>query len=325
MGQSSERFTLLLADIYAAPGQEIVYVSDAVKDSAGQSLLYGADPRAQLHLLAPITPEYVFTPHVGEQVELTDWMHPRNGQRYLDLICRSEALSQVFALLADSVVERVVMRDELGHTALLGALNDWRELLRPARRLSEEAARGLFGELVVLKFLAVHNPIYAVESWTGPDKAKHDFSTPRGDLEVKSSAKDALEVTISSLDQLDWINDTPLTLVRVKVVSTASGANIGELVDELEALGCLRAEIVHRMVGADFLLGVDSDDHRFAVEDPILAWEVGSDFPGLRRSDLAKERWESVTRLRYDLSLEGAPGSLDDNEFRVLRERMMTQ
>lgn len=324
MSRASERFTLLLADIYATPGQQVIFVADAVTDKAGQSLLYGADPQAQLHLLAPVTPEYMFTPQHREQIELTEWTHPKTGQRYLDLICGSEALSQVFALMADSVVERVADRDELGHTALLGALNDWQELLRPARKLSEDAARGLFGELIVLRLLAAHNPIFAVESWTGPDNQKHDFSTPRGDLEVKSSAKEDLDVTISSLDQLDLINNVPLTLIRVRVVSSSTGKNIEDLVVELEEMGCLRAEMIHRLASAGFILGVDDDDQRFSVDGPLLAWELGPDFPGLRRSDLAEEHCEAITRLRYDLSLQGAPGRLDDTRLSEVLKLVMT-
>lgn len=285
MGQASERFALLLADIYATPDKTLVFVANAAVDSAGQCLLYGADPLAQLHVLAPIKPAYTFSPQRGERIELTEWTHPSTGQRYLDLICRSGALSQVFSLLADSVMERVEERGELGHTALLGALGDWRELLRPARALTEDAARGLFGELIVLKLLAAHNPVFAVECWTGPEKGKHDFSTPKGDLEVKSSARDAMEVTISSLGQLDRINDVPVALVRLQIVTTPAGKNIEDAVNDLEAIGCLRSEVVHRLGAADFILGADSDEHRFSVEQSPLAWDVGPSFPGLRESE----------------------------------------
>lgn len=324
MGQASERFALLLADIYAAADETLVFVANAAVDSAGQRLLYGADPLSQLHVLAPITPGYVFSPQRGEQIELTEWAHPSTGQRYLDLICRSGALSQVFSLLADSVVERVEERGELGYTALLGALSDWRELLRPARALTQDAARGLFGELSVLKLLAAHNPVYAVECWTGPDRAKHDFSTPNGDLEVKSSAKETTEVTISSLGQLDRINDVPVTLIRLQVVSTPSGKNIEDIVDDLEAMGCLRAEVVHRLAAANFILGADSDEHRFSVEQLPLAWGVGPDFPGLRQSDIPEDRRGAITRISYNLALSEAPGRMDDAHLEQLLERVMT-
>lgn len=324
MGEANEKFTLLLADIFASPGERLLFLVDAARDSAGHVLQYGADPLAQLHILAPIPPEYAYTPQRGERIELTEWTHPASGERFLDLLCRAESLAQVFGLMADSVVERIVNRGELCHSALLGALKDWQELLRPARTMSADVARGLFGELTVLRLLAAQNPIYAVECWTGPDQEKHDFSTSHGDLEVKSSAKDALEVTISSLGQLDRLSDVPLTLVRVQVDSSPSGKNIGDLVDELEAIGCLRAEIVHRMAGAGFVLGVDCDEHRFAVQESPLAWDVGPDFPGLRKSDLPEERRDAITRLSYNLSLADAPGLLDHARFSNVLQWVMT-
>lgn len=325
MGEANEKFTLLLADIFAAPGERLLFLVDAARDSAGHVLQFGADPLAQLHILAPIPPEYAYTPQRGERIELTEWTHPASGERFMDLLCRAESLAQVFGLMADSVVERIVNRGELCHSALQGALHDWQELLRPAKTMSEDSARGLFGELTVLKLLAARNPIYAVECWTGPDQEKHDFSTPNGDLEVKSSAKEALEVTISSLGQLDRLGGVSLTLVRVQVASSPSGHSIGDLVDELEAMGCLRAEIVHRMAGAGFMLGVDSDDHRFEVQESPIAWEVGPDFPGLRKSDLPEGRREAITRLSYNLSLADAPGQLDQAQLIHVLEWVMAQ
>lgn len=324
MGEAREKFALLLTDVFAAPNARLVYLVDGATDRAGQRLQFGADPLAQLHILAPITPDYAYTPQRGEQIELTEWTHPETRERYLDLLCRAESLAHVFGLLADSVVDRIVTKGELCHGALLGALHDWQDLLRPARALSEDAARGLFGELSILKMLAARNPLYAVESWTGPDKAKHDFSTPSGDLEVKSSAREGLDVKISSLTQLDRLSDIPLTLVRVQVASSPAGKNIGDLVDELESTGCLRSEIVHRMASVGFLLGVDSDQHRFEVQRPLLAWDVGPDFPGLRASDLPETRRNAITQLSYNLSLTDAPGLLTGDALDQLMDRVMT-
>lgn len=315
MSRASERFSLLLADVYAAGVSSNVFVVEAARDAAGNVLLYGADPASKLHIMAPIEPGYAFSSQSGKQIALTDWVHPESGERYLDLTCESGQLTQVFSLLADSVVERMLSRDERAHTALLGALHDWQELFRPARSLSEDAARGLFGELSVLAMLAERNPVYAVECWTGPDKAKHDFSTPNGDIEVKSSKRDALEVTISSLDQLDRINDAPVTLVRVQVISSPAGKNIGDLIDDLVAQGCLRDELIQRMAGNGFLLGVDSDDHRFAMDGPVHAWDVGPDFPGLRTSEIPKARRAAISNISYTLSLVDAPGQLGDEEL----------
>lgn len=321
MGKSTDSFTLLLADVFGS-SETGLRVMEAAQDAAGNPLLFGADPSARLHLLAPLPQGFSVSPRHGERIELREWLSPQ-GARFLDLSCESESLTDVFGAFADSVVERVERRGELGHAAVLGALSDWQELLRPARLLSEEAARGLFGELTFLSRLAQHNPIRALESWSGPDGARHDFSTHVADVEVKSSAREAPEVSISSLDQLDLVNSVPLVLVRLRVTSSPTGRNLEDMVNHLTALGCLRPELVERLDTAGFRVGIDGDEHRFVLEGSPVAWRVGPDFPGLRNGDIPESRRQAVTKIQYTLSLLDAPGRLDDSELQGLELEMM--
>ena len=159
-------FGLILSSVWGSERPANLVQRTAARDSAGAELLYAADRHGHRHILAPIAEDYAFTPIRGAAVEMTDWRHPSTGQRYLDLVCKVDALATVFYRLADSVVERILDRQELCAAAVQGALNDWQRLLKPAPSLSEEALRGLFGELTVLKLLAARNPMYAVDSWT---------------------------------------------------------------------------------------------------------------------------------------------------------------
>lgn len=320
MSDAYEQFGLLLSSVWSRQHAATLFTRPAALDV---ELLFGADRAGQRHVLAPITDVYAFTPQHGAELELSDWIDPSSRQRYLDLICKSEGLAQVFCALADSVVDRIQTNHEPPHVAVLGALTDWRRLLRPAKELTEDAARGLFGELFILKQLAKRNPLYSVESWTGPDRRIHDFTTPNGELEVKSSAKEGLDVVISSLDQLDAAAEVQLTLVRAHVETSPTGQCLEDIANELVALGVPRPTLTERLGKAGFLLGVDADNHRFVTPSDPIAWAVTEAFPGLRTTDLPENRRGAITRLTYSLSLVGAPGQLSSEQFDSFLDRMM--
>lgn len=325
MTDAYNEFGLLLATIWGGSGEVAMVTSEAIRDGSGRTILFGADSTGNRHVLAAIPQDYAVTPQLGDVIQLRDWTDKRTGGRFLDLVCLSDPLASVFAALADNIVGRVSLNREAPHSAVLGALDDWRRLLRPARSLSEEASRGLFGELTVLGWLADINPHYAVDVWTGPESQTHDFMTAHGDLEVKSSAREGHSVSISSLTQLDQVGDAPLVLVRVQVESSPQGKNLGAMVDELVARGCLRASLVEKLEKAGFLLGVDSDEYHFVLPSVPLSWLVTPEFPGLRSTDLPEARRAAITRVSYNLELVGAAGVLTASDLDAHIERMMQQ
>lgn len=323
MTDAYNEFGLLLATVWGSGGKVNLVTTETTKDAAGRAILLGADAKGNRHVLAPIPPDYAVTPQLGDVVQLRDWVDPSTGARFLDLACLSDPLAHVFAALADNIVGRVATSQEPPHSAILGALDDWRRLLRPARSLSEEASRGLYGELTVLGWLADLNPHFAVDVWTGPAGETHDFMAPQGDLEVKTSAREGHAVSISSLTQLDQVGSAPLVLVRVQVESSPQGKNLAAMVDELVAKGCLRSSLVEKLEKAGFLLGVDSDEYRFVQPSEPVSWLVTPEFPGLRSDDLPESRRAVITRVNYNLDLVGAPGMLDCSELAAHLDRMM--
>ena len=325
MADAFTEFGLILASVWgAAQGADLVQRT-AATDNAGAVLLYAADRLGKRHILAPIADDYAFTPIRGAAVELHDWWHSSSGQRYLDLVCSVDALATVFYRLADSVVERIRDREESCAAALQGALYDWQRLLKPAASLTEEALRGLFGELTVLKLLAQRNAVFAVDSWMGPEGHVHDFETPNGDVEVKSTKREGRAVEISSLNQLDQGAGSSLCLVRLRVENSPGGQNISELVDDLVHLGCLRSVVVDKMALVGFQLGVSDDLARFVVNEPLLGWRVSEEFPGLRTQDIPERRRAALTHIKYTLDLLNAPGQMTDVELQQQVERMMSR
>lgn len=325
MKKTHNAFGLLFASVFGREASRLVVRATEVDTPQGM-IWWGLEPDGTRHLLVPISDSYAFSERLGGSLELSgivDVPHPLEG-RYLDLHCADEALGDVFATLCDDALDRVEANPEEAPAILLNVLDEWRRLLSVPRAISEETARGLFGELCVLERLAKHNPLYAVETWTGPEGAAHDFATATGDLEVKTSTKETMEVTISSLHQLDPPPDGHLTLIRLQVTSSPTGLSISEMLDRLASMGCPKGQLVNKLASAGFLAGLDALDSRFQVfDESTRAWSVTPDFPGLRASDLPAHRRDAIGSVRYGVNLSSAPGAMSREQLdEVILKRM---
>lgn len=288
--------------------------------SQEQGLCLGVDKQEHRHIMATVARDYAFREYQGDSLRLTEWW---DGEvRFIDLECTETSLSQVFAGLADDVIRRVERGAESAQ-ALLAALGEWRKLFRPFPAMTEEAARGLFGELYILKELARRNPFYAVESWVGPLGNRHDFETPNGDVEVKTSQREGLDVVISSLGQLDPPSVGDLWLVRIRVETNPHGRSLGEVVEELARCGVPREDLVPRIAEAGFHVDLDPDEHRFEVIGDPHAWMVDSEFPGLRSADIPESRLSAITSVKYTLDLVAATRAVSISEMTQHLDKMM--
>lgn len=319
MTPSRQAFGLLLATIYSAdaPG-----MASRPVGSDAQGLLFAVDQLSRRHLLVPVTEEFAFTEEIGESLCLREWRHPRTHCRYLDLVCTSDQFAEVFSSLVDDIIRRITPKTETPAAVVQTVLSEWRHLLHRSKAMSSDAARGLVGELEVLGWLARRNPHYALECWSGPSGAVHDFTAKHGDLEVKASVKEGMDIVISRLDQLDCTIEHDLFLVRLRVEESVNGLTIAEKVDQLVHDGLSRSSLVEQLARYGFLLGEDPDTTRYSVLS-AMAWQVTPKFPGLRSSDLPKERRDAITKVKYTLDLVSAPNPLGD-KFETVLNRMMT-
>jgi hypothetical protein len=175
---------------------------------------------------------------------------------------------------------------------------------------------GLVGELEVLRLLAVHNPVGALDAWRGPSKSVHDFVRGAAELEVKTTTSvDGNFVSISNIDQLDPAAVTSLHLVVVHARENSTAPSLDERIDELIGLGVPQDALLTKLAitGYVYESGVLFED-RFQVRS-VRAWIVGASFPGLRRTELGEARLHGVSRIRYELALDSAPKRLSDTEF----------
>lgn len=313
-------FAALLADLNERGAGDYVQPF-GVHIGAGE-LLLGVDVKGARHLLVPMAADDRIREQPGKTLTWKVRSLSVQGQlhEFADLACGDQGLDRVFSGLVDDAVSRVQQEPEHALSAVEQALTEWRRLLAQSRPLSEEKARGLYGELHILERLARIDAVGAVECWTGPEGEVQDFSSEAGAIEVKTSTRDDYSVQISSLDQLDRMDLRFLLLAYVRVVEgSPHGDSLDKAVGRLLGLGAPKQQLLTKVAryGHVYREGVN-DQYKFAVQHES-AFEVGDDFPGLRSSDIPAHRAGAISGLSYRLSLVGAPGELDAGD---LRERM---
>lgn len=227
----------------------------------------------------------------------------------LRVMLEDSRLLEIFAVLSADLVDAV--RSETAAAAALrrciDRLSMWQGLFErlPAEGLSEEAQRGLFGELAVLEevMLGAVGALEAVSSWTGPDPANQDFLHAGAALEVKTSlAKRHARLVIANERQLDERPHRVLLLVYVRLDdSVAEGLTLPALVER--SRGHLRADVTaarlfdDRLVAAGYL-DVHADLYRSSWRASAMRFfTVRDDFPRLTDANLPA----GVGDIRYSI------------------------
>lgn len=106
----------------------------------------------------------------------------------------------------------------------------WKEMFGKKQQtiLDKMEIKGLIGELLVLRehFIKEYGEADAVASWMGPLLGHKDFEINDTWYEVKAVAENAVQVKISSLEQLDSDIDGHLIIVRLEDTSTVAAGGI---------------------------------------------------------------------------------------------------
>jgi hypothetical protein len=149
---------------------------------------------------------------------------PELAKADLELVLTDNRAVDVFTALADDVASAVApARDDAAAVRLWTTrLARWQRLLDRASGdgLSPERQRGLYAELWVLRqhLIEALGSDVAVQGWTGPLHASHDFEFARGAVEVKATAgKQHQVLRIASERQLDDVGVDRLFLCHLSL------------------------------------------------------------------------------------------------------------
>ena len=218
----------------------------------------------------------------------------------------------VFTALAEDLARRAVGGSEAeAARRVLSALARWQRFMAATgRSLSDEARRGLWGELKVLEDVIA--PITGIENavnaWRGPAGAPQDFQHQGTAVEVKTrAARSPAIVRISGEQQL---HDTPwkdLFLAHVAVdEQEGSGETLPQRIAAVRksVAGSSAAELFEDGLLDAGWLEAEEEKHRtrgFFVRE-LGFFRVTEGFPKLTPPVLP----QGVGGLAYDLSLDAA-------------------
>lgn len=162
-------------------------------------------------------------------------------KRFLIILLLNNQYKDIFITLCEDLINRVAdITDEAQlFKELIFRLEKWQSLFEKLGKqgLSEEAQRGLFGELYFLrKFLNYStNYIYCINLWKGPEKAVQDFQHSDWALEVKTThGKKHQKIYIANERQLDT-NIVPIIyLYHLSLdIRENSGETLNSVVDDV--------------------------------------------------------------------------------------------
>ena len=206
--------------------------------------------------------------------------------------------------------------------AIVGALKRWqywKEVFGKKRSnlLEFSAIKGLVGELLVLKNVFMkkwpHNK--AIESWMGPLLGHKDFEIEDTWYEVKSVNEQAIQIPISSIEQLESPVTGHLIVVRLEktneTVYEAISANslVKEITDLIQEPIVLRA-FQEKLVAMDFYPFPEYDAWRFSYKG-MEVFRVDKEFPRISRQGIS----EYICDVKYTLLLNGIGRFKEENSL----------
>jgi hypothetical protein len=244
------------------------------------------------------------------------------------LLLKDNRYADVFTSLVEDVARSLsrVTDDAALIETLIARLQQWQSFLdrQSPEGLSEEAQRGLFGELTFLKdkLIPELGTRRSVRAWKGPARAAHDFQFTTLSVEIKTTiSKQHEKLLITSERQLDTANLQRLLLVHFSLDPLLSG---GMTLPEIVA--AVREDLASDVFSRDLLEDLlrDSgyldahasryDERHYAVRK-IEVFEVRPGFPRLTEKDLPP----GVGDLSYTIIVaQCLPFSLSDSQTRQL-------
>ena len=197
-----------------------------------------------------------------------------------------------------------------GYQFLLNRYSKWRKMFASNKdALSQAEIMGLIGELLFLKDYAFvrYDANSAVLGWSGVEPTHKDFSYDDDWFEIKSISTHKNTVPISSLEQLDSINEGTLVVYKLEKMSASfNGVSLNKLVSQIkEAINNEDTLDVfeNKLLQAGYTFLSIYDDSVFCIIGRDT-YRVSSEFPRLKRSEIPSE----IASVKYELIINSIEG-----------------
>ncbi|MDU8643716.1 PD-(D/E)XK motif protein [Pseudomonas syringae group sp. 26L6] len=277
-----------------APGMLRTFILEVPRDSAPLPEIIPAS--RGLYFTVQITGDEILSNHAS-----------------LILFSSAVGYNDIFASIADDIYSKLhaLTKQREVIAGFLSRVRLWQAFFEKQGDdgLSEEAQRGLYGELRFLKnhaFGSAHNLEKAVISWTGPRSRQHDFQFGHAAVEIKTSAsKQHQKLQITSEQQLDETTVGKLYLYYISVALIERGSDtLPSLVDDIRARLSLHtgalSEFNNLLIAAGYI-----DSHRSKYDSTGYATResavflVEKDFPRIRENEIRA----GVGDVKYSISV----------------------
>lgn len=257
MSEASENAFTLIED---GPAPRGLRMRDSDVTVTGGYVSHAVDALGRRHLLIPLAAEQQpIADHRSHGVSLS----PRNLEddrgltHYIDVVCEEAELRDLFAIFCDDLLDRLEDDSAAPAAVCVSVLDRWRDLFNPkgGRLLGEQALVGLLAELHVLERIADRALGSALRLWTGPEKARADFTGSLASVEVKATTnRERATVAIHGIQQLDEaaLEDVYLHVEQFESVPSG-GDSVPDAVRRLLATGLSRAGLLRSLTAVGYL------------------------------------------------------------------------
>lgn len=223
-----------------------------------------------------------------------------NNSKYLDIFSQF-----CFDLISSSEPYKV---QKEGSLFICERYIKWQEMLKRKKGelLSEPEIKGLIGELYFLKNYTIqkYGLEKAIKSWIGPGKADQDFVFDNTWYEIKSTTSGSESVKISSIEQLDRVEDGNLVVLYLDKTSLTdvNRITLNALIEDIHNLlvydDKLSALFNSKLVEQGYFKSEDYDDYCYRFNG-IDQYRVTCNFPSLKRNEVPT----SIKNVNYSLLL----------------------
>lgn len=185
----------------------------------------------------------------------------------------------------------------------------WKEMFgkKKSNILDKMEIKGLIGELLELRdtFMKCYGEATAIQGWMGPLLGHKDFEIEDTWYEIKTVSENAIQVNISSLEQLESEVDGHLVIVRLEEASSVSDLAINlnkivisliNMIEDPENMDLFQT----RLDNMGYVPDQEYDNYNFIFKGR-QSYSVTESFPRIQRKNVHL----SIGNAKYTILLDG--------------------
>ena len=233
----------------------------------------------------------------------------KDGKYAIEFTLMDRKQEDVFITMAGDIIE--YSNSDTADSALLKVVsryNAWLKLLdhKASAILGSNMQKGLIGELLFLKekILAGISPSAALAGWVGPEGADQDFVYADCWHEVKATGVSSIEVSISSVEQLDRKDEGELIIYRIDKCApeqpeafTLYGL-VHNVIEMIIRKGGNPDELILKLGSAGYIDMKEYDRQYYNLASKQI-YCINNSFPRIRRHDISA----GITKVEYQINI----------------------